>query len=236
MRSSSQKSQFKVGGMSCSFCTRSIEQALGQMDGVKSVSVSLSHEQALVEHDESKTDTDELKETLVDLGYSIRDPDKIKAFEEQREELRTEKRRLWVSGVLAGLAFGLMIWMWTQLGIYVDGHFTDVTTPGAGRWMGWATGVLALVTMFGPGWYIKKKAYQSLRRGILNQHVLMEFASFGGLIGGGLGLGAVYVPVLKQWLGPQFPVVHFFGVSVFVTAYHILSAWFEPGPAKVSAS
>ncbi len=70
------------------------------MDGVETVSVSLSHEEALVKYNEDKTSTDELKDTLVDRGFSIRDPDKIKAFEEQKEELSTEKRRLMTSGVL----------------------------------------------------------------------------------------------------------------------------------------
>lgn len=99
MASDTQKTQFKIGGMSCSFCTRSIEDALGQMSGVKSVSVSLSHEEALVEYEEEQTAREDLKKTLTDLGYSIRDPDKIKAFEEQQEELRTEKQRLITAGV-----------------------------------------------------------------------------------------------------------------------------------------
>ncbi|MDR8390489.1 metal-transporting ATPase [Aliifodinibius sp. S!AR15-10] len=68
--------------------------------------------------------------------------------------------------------------------------------------------------MFGPGWYIKKKAWQSLRRGILNQHNLLEFGAFSGLIGGIAGL-----------YNPVFPATEFFGVSVFITTYHILSGW-----------
>ncbi len=70
---------------------------------------------------------------------------------------------------------------------------------------------LALRTMFGPGRYIKEKAYQSLRRDILNQHVLLEAGAFAGL----LGLSVF----------PGFPTVHFFAVSVFITTYHILSEY-----------
>jgi heavy metal translocating P-type ATPase len=81
-------------------------------------------------------------------------------------------------------------------------------------WHPWATFVLALATMFGPGWYIKKKAWQSLRRGILNQHNLLEFGAFSGLVGGIAGL-----------YNPVFPATEFFGVSVFITTYHILSGW-----------
>lgn len=74
---------------------------------------------------------------------------------------------------------------------------------------------LALRTMFGPGRYIKEKAYQSLRRDILNQHVLLEAGAFAGLLGGFLGLSVF----------PGFPTVHFFAVSVFITTYHILSEY-----------
>jgi heavy metal translocating P-type ATPase len=64
------------------------------------------------------------------------------------------------------------------------------------------------------GWHILKMAYYSLRRGILNQHVLMEFTAFGGLAGGVLG-----------YVFPDFPRADFFAVAVFVTAYHILSGY-----------
>jgi len=75
--------------------------------------------------------------------------------------------------------------------------------------------VLALVTVFGPGGYIVRMAAASLRRGILNQHVLLEFAAFAGLAGGFLGL----------WRPEVFPAPDFFGVAVFVTTYHILSGY-----------
>jgi len=74
---------------------------------------------------------------------------------------------------------------------------------------------LALGTMFGPGRYITKKAFQSLRRGIFNQHVLLEAGAFAGLLGGFLGL----------FVFSGFPTVHFFAVSVFITTYHILSEY-----------
>ncbi len=38
----------KVGGMSCSFCTRTIQRAYGRMEGVYEVHVSLAHEEALI--------------------------------------------------------------------------------------------------------------------------------------------------------------------------------------------
>ena len=94
--------------------------------------------------------------------------------------------------------------------IFIAGRFESASLA-----MDLVTLALALGTMFGPGRYIKEKAYQSLRRGIFNQHVLLEAGAFAGLLGGFLGL----------FVFPEFPTVHFFAVSVFITTYHILSEY-----------
>ena len=41
----------RIAGLHCSLCTGTIEKALGRMDGVDKVAVSLTHEQALVDYD-----------------------------------------------------------------------------------------------------------------------------------------------------------------------------------------
>ncbi len=199
--------QVKVGGMSCSFCTATIERALGRMDGVVEVHVSLAHEDALIRYDPARRRPEELLQVLRRLGYTIRDPDKVRAFEEQEEELARERGRLQVTGALAGGAALLMVAMWF-----------GVRQP----WFKWAMMALALGTVFGPGWHILTMAYYSLRRGILNQHVLMEFGAFAGLLGGILGILGQYglLPGVAD-----FPVPDFFGVAVFITAYHILSGY-----------
>ncbi len=49
-----EKLQFKIGGLSCSFCVASITKALGRMDGVREATVNLAHEEALVEYEPAK--------------------------------------------------------------------------------------------------------------------------------------------------------------------------------------
>ena len=197
--------QFDVGGMSCSFCAESIRKAYGRTEGVEDVDVSLAHEEVLVRYNDEVLDEVELKDTLRDLGYTIRDSDKAKRYEEQQAELAEGRRQLLRAGAAAIVTAGLMLWM-----IFVMGRFES-----ASRTMDLATLGLALGTMFGPGRYIKTKAYHSLRRGILNQHVLLEAGAFAGLLGGFLGL----------FVFPGFPTVHFFAVSVFITTYHVLSEY-----------
>jgi len=218
---STERLQLKIGGMACGFCTQALEKALVRMDGVQRASVNLAHEEGLLDYDPQRVSAVAIRQTLRQLGYTLRDPDKVQALEERRQELHTAKRRLLASGLLTLLALGFMTLMWVQKGIFVDGHFTDTGQ----LWMALATLGLALGTMFGPGRYIKRKAFQSLRRGILNQHVLLEFAAFGGLLGGLLGTSTLVSPTLARFLGGTFPIVHFAAVAVFVTTYHVLSEW-----------
>ena len=65
----------------------------------------------------------------------------------------------------------------------------------AARWAGigtaaipWLAGALALAAVFGVTPHILAMAYQSARRGILNQHVLLEVGAFAGIAGGVIGL------------------------------------------------
>jgi len=196
--------QYDVGGMACSFCAESIESAYARADGVEDVDVSLAHEEVLVTYDPERLDEVAVKDTLRDLGYTIRDPNRERRFEEQQAELDVARRRLLLSGVASLVVAALMLYM-----ILVRGRFESASLA-----MDLTTLALALGTMFGPGRYVKSKAYQSLRRRILNQHVLLEAGAFAGLLGGLLGLFVA-----------DFPTVHFFAVSTFVTTYHVLSEY-----------
>lgn len=80
----------------------------------------------------------------------------------------------------------------------------------------WLTGALALALIFGLGAHILRMAFQALRRGILNQHVLVEIGALAGLSGGLIGL------VTRL---PGYPTAPFFAVAVLVLTYHIFSEW-----------
>jgi len=203
--------QVKIGGMSCSFCTATIHKAYGRMEGVQEVHVSLSHEEALIRYEPQKVTPTELRDTLRSLGYTVRDPRKVRSFEEQEEELQTERRRLILAGVFTAVSAGLMLIMW--LGIVRRDVLQPVTLI--------AMPLLAVATVFGPGLYILKMAYHSLRRGILNQHVLLELGAFAGLTGGVLGLAGRFLDVPAL----QFPAADFFAVATFIATYHILSGY-----------
>jgi heavy metal translocating P-type ATPase len=199
----SQKLQLKIGGMACSFCVASIGKALGRMDGVRNVNVNLAHEEALIEFDPAVASAGELEDTLRDLGYTIRDPNKVRAYEEQEAELGWQRDNLLFAAGLSAISAAAMALMW----------FEQLPPRGMAA-MYWLMPMLALATVFGPGWHILTMAWASLRRGILNQHVLLELGAFAGVAGGFVG-----------YVYSEFPAPDFFGVAVFVTTYHILSSW-----------
>ena len=80
----------------------------------------------------------------------------------------------------------------------------------------YVVGVLAVAVVFGLANHILSMAAQSLRRGILNQHVMLEAGALAGLAGGIVGLAARY---------HGFPTAAFFAVSVLVVNYHVFSEW-----------
>jgi heavy metal translocating P-type ATPase len=112
---------------------------------------------------------------------------------------------LWIaasSAVGLGVLAGVLLVYRETLGI-------TATTP-------WLVGALAITLVFGVTRHILNMAFQALRRGILNQHVLLEAGAFAGLTGGLIGL--VFEP-------PGFPTAPFFAVSVMIATYHLFSEW-----------
>ena len=245
------KIRARIGGLHCSLCTGTIEKALGRLPGVDNVAVSLTHEQALVEYDPAIARPEQLLQTLRDIGYTISDPRKLRAYDEEERDLVREARRFvvavalsvaaipiiadpavgWIgflpaliclslgvfvflvlrsSGLWAaiGAAGGLTVMALTLLYLNLQGYLTEVAP--------WLTGALALVLVFGVGRHILFMAFQALRRGILNQHVLLEIGAFAGIAGGVIGL------ILDR---PGYPTAAFFAVSVMVGTYHIFSEW-----------
>lgn len=241
----------RIGGLHCSLCTGTVEKALGRQAGVDKVSVSLTHEQALVEYDPKIARPEQLLQILREIGYTVSDPRKLRPFEEEEQDLVRESRRfvvavalsvasipiiadptvgwigflpalvclslgamvflvlrktsLWTAGLATG---GLAVMALSLLALNLEGYL--------GRIGPWLVATLAMVLVFGVARHIFYMAFQALRRGILNQHVLLEIGAFAGMAGGVIGL------VLDR---PGYPTAAFFAVSVMVATYHIFSEW-----------
>lgn len=189
----------RVGGMHCSLCTQSIERALTKLDGVSDTQVSLAHQEVLVNYDPGRVRVDAVTRTLQHLGFAVREPDKVDVFAEEEKELALAKRVAKVAGTLVTVAAILMLVR------YIVGSSLGFNV---------AQGVLALVSAFWPVSFVFRNAFQSLRRGILNQDVLAASAASAGLVGGVLGL-----------IWTVFPAGGFFGATTFVLAFHCVGGF-----------
>src|SRR6266511_1223190 len=219
-----------IGGLHCSLCTGTIERALSRRPGVDKVAVSLTHEQALIEYDPSVTRAESLLQTLKDLGYTISDPRKVRPFEEEERALVRERMRFLTGLVMSIAAMGLAGyppgsgWFWLcvfSIASLVAFSFVVLRSFGSG----WAFAGSAALGGFGAGVYALQlrgafgaatPGLAALRRGILNQHVLVEFGAFAGVAGGIIGIA--FQP-------PNYPTTAFFSVAVMVMTYHIFSEW-----------
>jgi copper ion binding protein len=60
----------EVEGMSCAHCKRALEEAIGRLEGVRSVAVDLGKNQAVVEAEEDMLDT--IRRTIDEAGYTAK--------------------------------------------------------------------------------------------------------------------------------------------------------------------
>lgn len=66
-----EKVKLNVNGMSCQHCVNSIKKAVGALDGVSEVDVSLEGKTVTVNYDASKVTVDNIKFEIDDQGYEV---------------------------------------------------------------------------------------------------------------------------------------------------------------------
>jgi Cu+-exporting ATPase len=87
-RVATEKTSFKIGGMTCASCASNIEKALLGVPGVVSANVNLASEKATMEYLKSEADIRDLKKAVEEAGYRI-----------MEEEAGKKKISLGVSGM-----------------------------------------------------------------------------------------------------------------------------------------
>lgn len=90
------KEKFTVTGMTCSACSAGIERALNRIDGVETAEVSLMGERLSVAYDESKVSRETITQTVLGLGYGIKEYDED-ALQAKKPQANPLKRRFFLS-------------------------------------------------------------------------------------------------------------------------------------------
>lgn len=63
--------KLNVEGMSCNHCVNAITKAVGELDGVKRVEVSLELKTVTAEFDPGKVSEQQIIDTISDQGYDV---------------------------------------------------------------------------------------------------------------------------------------------------------------------
>lgn len=61
----------KVDGMSCSHCENAVKKAVGMLDGIAKVTVSLEEKTVAVDYDASKVSPEKIRTEIEDQGYEV---------------------------------------------------------------------------------------------------------------------------------------------------------------------
>jgi copper chaperone len=64
--------KLNVEGMSCSHCEKAVKNAVGALNGVKNVTVSLKDKTVTVEHDAAKATLEQIKHEIEEQGYEVK--------------------------------------------------------------------------------------------------------------------------------------------------------------------
>ena len=163
------KRVFPVVGLGCAACVARVEGALKDLDGVKSCSVSLASNSALVEYDPSVVKASALKEAVLDAGYDllVKDDDDDcgdDSLEEEAEELRRKEYSALRTDMTAALILAVAV-MIIQMGF----------KPFKGE--GIVLLVLSAVTVFWCGRRFHKSAFTQIRHLKFNMDSLVSLST-----------------------------------------------------------
>ena len=169
MSTSTESLKFKVQGMDCAGCARSIENAVSQLDGVAQCELNFTTETLRIAETEGDPATvDRVRQTVHDLGYKLIDPT------EPVEPAGTPPQN-----------FGRYMWqrLETRLALVAALLIIPglIVTEILGQESLWVDG-LALLALLLAGWPIAKSAWAALRIGReITINVLMTIAAVGAV-------------------------------------------------------
>jgi copper chaperone len=66
-----EKETLNVTGMSCGHCVKAVEQSVGKLEGITSVSVDLESSSVEVNFESDKVNIKQIKDAIEDQGYDV---------------------------------------------------------------------------------------------------------------------------------------------------------------------
>jgi Cu+-exporting ATPase len=203
-----------VPGMSCAWCVRHVEAAVGALPGVVRVAVNLPGASAKVRYYPEMTPAAAVKQAIRDLGYEAAERlDAATALDRERQARQREIPR---QGVYLGWAGPLSIVI--MIGTFRDFWIFPAFVPA---WMKNNWVLLALTPIvLGPGRQFFVNSWNGLRRGVADMNLLYA-----------TGIGAAFLIAVLNTFWPKAGFggekAVFYESAALLTAFIILGRYLE---------
>jgi Cu+-exporting ATPase len=204
-----EKAEFDITGMTCAACSNRIEKVLNKQEGVKSATVNLTTENAVIEYNPNMLTDRDLIARVEKLGYGAQPKqsaeDRVNAKDKQLNRL---KMKLIISALLS---LPLLVTMLDHLfGIQMPAILMNP----------WFQLALATPVQFIIGWQFYDGAYKNLRNGSANMDVLVA-----------MGTSAAYfysVYEMTKWMGDSSYHPHlYFETSALIITLILFGKYLE---------
>lgn len=192
------KLKINVTGMTCASCSSAVERALNKAVGVKSVNVSLASEVATVEFEAGETDSEKLKQVIINAGYGVEEKKPVDREDRQLQEAKIKMIIIWAVTIPIML---LMLPMF--FGKEWISHETYNLTSL----------ILAAIGLAAVGRKTFVSAIKSVLHGSANMDVLIT-----------LGTGAAFITGILAFF---MDIASFAGVAAMIMAFHLTGRYIE---------
>ena len=196
------RARIRVGGMHCASCVATIEDVLGTLDGVSSITVNLGTEKVQVDYDPQVVTLKQMRRAITDAGYE---------WLGAEEELSEEQERALVERDLAGKRDRAIV------GIGVGGGLMAVMQLHIdAMWMPWAMLAVAAPAFAYTSASIFIAAFRSLRHRVLNMDVMYS-----------MGIGVAFVASVLATVGVLPMEFQFYETALMLAGFLMIGRWLE---------
>ena len=107
-----------IQGMTCAACARTVERAVGRLNGVESAAVNFATEKASIKYDPGAVRLSEIRQAIARAGYKAMEAEGGSGVDEDKLRKEREIRVLWTKFIISALfaapllyiAMGAMVW------------------------------------------------------------------------------------------------------------------------------
>jgi P-type Cu+ transporter len=92
-----------ISGMTCASCSAAVERALRKLNGVRSVSVNLATEKAVVEYDKNVLRISQIKQAIEKAGYKPMELEVESSIDAEKERRQKETQILWKKFIVSAI-------------------------------------------------------------------------------------------------------------------------------------